>query len=146
MNNDYNGDARRILDFNRCSIICSTEFEIVNVYQTILSNFEIVRVKNRFAHPLFVGTRDCIINIKVKGFICEIQLHYSEFLKLKKMQHITYDVFMGKQPDNLRKMERFCGGWWRRGGVEDFVVEGLGERDFERVKALADFSEKEVRM
>ncbi|GMH86858.1 hypothetical protein TrST_g12251 [Triparma strigata] len=145
--NDYDGDARRILDFVRCSIVCQDEFEIVNVYQHVLENFETVRVKNRFSECLFVGTRDCLINVKVKGHICEIQLQFAPLLALKEMQHVTWDCYMGKVPDKsmMKKMEMFCSGWWRNNRTaRDLVVEVLDSRNMDRIKALADFSEKEL--
>ena len=52
--NEYGGDASKIVDVVRCSIVVNREEELVTVAQN-LETLEVVRLKNRFSEPLFNG-------------------------------------------------------------------------------------------
>ena len=68
-------------------------------------------MKNRFANPLFTGIRDLLINFRVDGHICEVQVHLSHLLALKHTAHKYYsyfrDYFVGTDESYKIRMELF---------------------------------------
>jgi tetratricopeptide (TPR) repeat protein len=74
-----------IYDILRAAFVCDTEEQIRNVYDLICndSNFQIIRVKNRFRTPTTAGFRDILVNVLIEDigpsgrpthFVCEIQI------------------------------------------------------------------------
>jgi len=74
------------------------------------SEFEVVRLKNRFKTPLFNGYRDALYNIvveveeeddtggnnsgrRVVKHVCEVQLHLADIVAHKEDTHVFYEYF-----------------------------------------------------
>lgn len=61
--------------------------------RSIQGTFSVVRVKDRICtKPVGSGYRDCLMNIEVDGFICELQLQFQQYNELKEtFGHRTYE-------------------------------------------------------
>ena len=93
VDNEYDGDASRIIDVIRCSIVVETEDDLNKVAKYLQDSGVIVRLKNRFKEPLWNGYCDALYNIKIEDFICEVQLHLVHALALKAESHKYYAFF-----------------------------------------------------
>ena len=88
---------------------CKTMDEVADVLRRILacSDIEIVRFKDRFAHPA-AGWRDAMINYRVKGsdHICEVQIIHEQLLVCRKQLggHESY-----AQERNAREILEYLG-------------------------------------
>jgi len=80
-----------ICDIVRASIVCVNERQLLSLLQLFSVLPETVYVKNRFRLPAANGYRDVLLYLKMKcedingksfNFICELQLHHMEMLKL----------------------------------------------------------------
>ncbi|GMI00105.1 hypothetical protein TrST_g4277 [Triparma strigata] len=91
--NEYDGNHLCMLDLVRCSIIVETEEQLAGVLEKMLAMGIVVRLKNRFANPLPTGIRDCLMNVRVSGHICEVQLHLAPIIKEKGAMHEFYNFF-----------------------------------------------------
>lgn len=97
------GDATKMRDLVRSSIIVNNEADVKEALEAIKSKFEVTRIKDRFASPLSTGYRDMLINVKLPGGIeGEIQVHVPEMIAAKKVGHKLYDVTR-KLPDGPEK-------------------------------------------
>jgi tetratricopeptide (TPR) repeat protein len=102
---DYGGVMERLCDLVRCSITVGNEEDLVATLVAIKGEYSVVRLKNRFANPMFTGIMDCLLNVEVEvelpyglkikriKHICEIQLHLAPILALKKECHKWYEIF-----------------------------------------------------
>ena len=54
-----------------------------------------LRLKNRFATPHFSGMRDCLLNLVVDGFVCEVQIRQRAIHAFAKeaQSHEHYEFF-----------------------------------------------------
>jgi hypothetical protein len=60
--------------------------------RSIQGTFSVMRVKDRICtKPVGSGYRDCLMNIEVDGFICELQLQFQQYNELKEVEHRTYE-------------------------------------------------------
>ena len=92
---DYGGDARRLRDVLRGSVVCETvdELDVVVDALRAVKDVEVIRIKNRFRDkPTPSGYRDVNINILYHGFVVELQLHLSEVLQVADKQHVAYEA------------------------------------------------------
>mgnify|MGYP001395784482 CR=1 FL=1 len=94
-NLDYGGDASRIRDILRGSVVCETVDElnvVVNALRAV-KDVEVIRIKNRFRDkPTPSGYRDVNINIDYHGMVVELQLHLSGVLQVADKQHVAYEA------------------------------------------------------
>jgi tetratricopeptide (TPR) repeat protein len=100
---EYDNNWHKLVDVVRCSIVCTTEEELEKVAQVLGQtgdSVKLVRLKNRFKHPLFNGYRDALYNVAVRlddgegaWHICEIQLHLAAVLSHKDESHHYYEFF-----------------------------------------------------
>lgn len=71
----YGGKVSRVFDVVRGSLIVETESQVLDVYEKI-SKLDVVRLKNRFAKPLYTGYRDLLLTIAVPvedgDHLCEL--------------------------------------------------------------------------
>ncbi|TNE86687.1 MAG: hypothetical protein EP330_21095 [Deltaproteobacteria bacterium] len=87
----YGGDASRLTDIARGSIIFQDELEVRESFPKILDMFgglgweQVGDVKDRFMDPAS-GYRDMLMNVSIDGHICELQLH------VKKMDEAKHDA------------------------------------------------------
>ena len=112
--NEYGGDFSQIVDCVRCSIVVHTEAELLVVAtllaehglplsqlatvsgdEPVLGQFVLVRLKNRYAEPLFNGYQDGLYSIAlyVGGglwTVCEVQVHLAAVLVFKEDSHGYY--------------------------------------------------------
>ena len=101
---DYEGDASRLVDVNRCSIVVDEEQQLVAVASKLMegSLCEVVRLKNRFAEPLFNGYRDALYSVRVSSgdisHVCELQLHLAAVIAHKEKTHHYYEYDAARKP------------------------------------------------
>lgn len=89
---DYNGDASKIKDVLRASIIYKNLDQVQSGLEKLQSEGNILEVKDRFAQPTSSGYRDALINVRTSnGTVAEIQLHLEPILEAKKEGHVYYE-------------------------------------------------------
>jgi hypothetical protein len=80
---DYDGDASRITDLARSSVICENPQQVYKALGELESQFKVVRVKDRFEKPVN-GYRDMLVNLEMSnGHIVEVQLHVRSVMEVK---------------------------------------------------------------
>ena len=80
---DYAGDAARITDLARSSVIFKTEEQVLQALKMLQDNMNVIRIKNRFQSPVN-GYRDVLLNVLMpNGHIAEVQLHLRSILETK---------------------------------------------------------------
>ncbi|GAB5389208.1 MAG: hypothetical protein Alpg2KO_21760 [Alphaproteobacteria bacterium] len=88
---DYAGDASRLIDLARGSIVVMSLEEVDEVRDFFSRHGRIVREKDRFAKPLKHGHRDLTLNVELDcGHICEVQIHLLEMFAFKSETHALY--------------------------------------------------------
>jgi hypothetical protein len=92
INTEYDGDASRITDLARSSIVCDNPQQIQEALGALKSEFNVVRLKDRFQAPVN-GYRDMLINLEMpNGHIVEVQLHLRGVLDVKNgVGHQLYE-------------------------------------------------------
>jgi tetratricopeptide (TPR) repeat protein len=160
MVNDYSNKHLRLCDIVRCSVVVDTEEQLSALLSAFINN-EIagitpVRLKNRFANPMFTGIRDCLMNVNIKcpdgsSHIGEVQLHFAPILALKGLCHVYYEFFReffaGADSSYQMRLEMF-----EKLGiiiqpdqtVEEAIVAILKGDDMERLQALAEITSNHV--
>ncbi|MEC4728182.1 RelA/SpoT domain-containing protein [Shewanella sp. D64] len=94
----FNGDASQITDLARASIVAHNIHDLMQAYQTLSEQTEVIQVKNRFASPKESGYRDlnALIKLPQTGMIVEVQLHLNEIAKIKSgSEHQNYQEVQG---------------------------------------------------
>lgn len=92
IDNDYEGDASRLLDICRASLMFDNVSDIEKALTQISEQINIVRVKDRFNHPNETGYKDIMLNLKMQnGYICELQIHLKSLLAVKHVAHELYE-------------------------------------------------------
>lgn len=89
-----NGDASQLTDLARASIVAGSIYDLVHAYETLSTQSQIIKVKNRFASPKQSGYRDLNVLIKLpkSQMIAEVQLHLSEIANIKNgAEHKVYE-------------------------------------------------------
>ena len=80
---DYGGDASRITDLARSSVIFDTEEQVLQALDILRQDMNVIRIKNRFAKPVN-GYRDVLLNVLMPNkHIAEMQLHLRSILDVK---------------------------------------------------------------
>merc|ERR1712232_1077300 len=91
----YKGDASRVLDFVRSSVVCTNVVEMVHVLEFVLAQAQAFVVKNRYDVKFDAATtggyRDINLHLTFDvlhktcyaGFVFELQIILDEFLKIK---------------------------------------------------------------
>jgi len=120
---EYDGDYTRILDYVRISILCETVSDLAQMLYWFLhpdrnDRFEAVRTKDRISRnapwdsELSGGNRDVMINGWLQlgngvEFIVEIQLHMRGLFELKHDLHVLYSGsrVLGAMDDRMVKHE-----------------------------------------
>ena len=89
---DYGGDARRLRDILRGSVVCETvdELDVVVDALRAVKDVEVISSRTASATSPRPGYRDVNINIDYHGFVVELQLHLSEVLQVSDRQHVAY--------------------------------------------------------
>jgi hypothetical protein len=137
--NEYAGDYSLLVDVTRCSIVCSTEEQLQSVAQALGKagdGVKVVRLKNRFLHPLFNGYRDALYNVAVRAgeggawHVCEVQLHLAAVLSHKEVSHGYYEFFRSYFKGNVGAAEE------RMGALDKLLQHGEQDINQLTVKAL----------
>ena len=82
---DYGGDASRIMDLSRASIVYDNFDSLQKGLAALEGKVEIVRDKNRFEKPTSAGYRDVTLNLRMpNGHIVELQLHLKQIMEVKQ--------------------------------------------------------------
>jgi hypothetical protein len=71
---EYNGDVERVSNVNSNSIIYDSVEKITEARGAIAKTTEVISVVDRFEKPLLDGYRDILLNVRIKGVICELRL------------------------------------------------------------------------
>jgi tetratricopeptide (TPR) repeat protein len=165
--NDYKGDHSRLCDIARCSVVVGTEDELSLLLKAFVENkfngISVVRLKNRFASPMFTGIRDCLMNVEITcaddtacgsdgakkratKHVGEIQLHYANILALKGECHAYYEFFReffsGTNESYHRRLKMFekLGEINEGESIEDKVRTILSGEDKEKLKAMVEIA------
>jgi hypothetical protein len=89
---DYGGDASKIKDILRASVIYKKYEQVESGLKQLQQETNVVGLKDKFAKPTLAGYRDALINIKTQnGTIAEVQLHLEPILEAKKEGHKYYE-------------------------------------------------------
>ena len=116
---DYRGQARRLCDCVRCSVIVNSEAQLIAVAQALEDSaaapdgveFKVVKLKNRFKEPLYNGYRDALYSIRVRvpgtdaWHVCEMQLHLAEIIAHKSATHVLYEFFRSYFAGNMEAVD-----------------------------------------
>jgi RHS repeat-associated protein len=89
---DYGGDASRITDLSRSSMVFKNEADLQNAAKELESTSKVVKVKDRFVEPVN-GYRDKLYTLEMpNGHVVETQLHLEKVLQAKDGQgHALYE-------------------------------------------------------
>jgi hypothetical protein len=90
---DYGGDASKLLDLARASIVYDSFDKLMDGLAQSSQWMNVVREKNRFTEPTPAGYRDILLNVKLSnGHIAELQLHLEQILQVKSGEgHKLYE-------------------------------------------------------
>lgn len=89
----FDGDVRLLTDITRGSIIANNLDSLTASYQQLATNYEVIQLKNRFAHPKASGYRDlnALIKLPNSHMIVEVQFHLADIAEIKSgAEHQTY--------------------------------------------------------
>ncbi|MGZ9897451.1 RelA/SpoT domain-containing protein [Shewanella gaetbuli] len=92
--NKFDGDASRITDLARGSLVADNVADLMASYQKLTETTEIIQVKNRFANPKASGYRDLNVLVKLpqSQMIVEVQLHLHSIAEIKSgVDHANYE-------------------------------------------------------
>ena len=90
----FNGDASQITDLARASIVAGSIQDLMQVYQILNEQTQVVKQKNRFAEPKTSGYRDLnlLVRLPQSGMIAEVQLHLQDIANIKNgPEHKVYE-------------------------------------------------------
>lgn len=102
---ELNHQATELTDLVRASIIADSPEQLVQAYEQLEQQAELVAVKNRFAEPGPSGYRDLkvLVTLPQSGLIAEVQLHLRSIYELKNgPDHQRYQ--------QIQKIERMAQG------------------------------------
>jgi hypothetical protein len=104
--NDYYGDASRITDLARSSVVFKTMKEVRAALAEVQSTQRTIRIKNRF-DQVSTGYRDILINLQMpNGHIVEMQIHLEAIITVK--QGLGHQLYVQEDSirDNAKKQGR----------------------------------------
>ena len=81
INDEYGGDAARLVDAVRCSVVVDTAAQLAAVARALRDGAAVVGARNRFADPPWDGYRDALCHVRVDGHVCAVQLHLGAILQ-----------------------------------------------------------------
>lgn len=153
------GDFTYITDVYRTSLTCETLEHVAEIWKVLeclgrnsldrqtplktlnltstKDHFIVERMKNRFRSPAVGGYRDLLANVRINGYVCELQVHYRPFYDLfgnsgrhlaKWFNHFREEDDMLEEETNITcsvKGEHHIGGRYT-GDVENGQRHGLG--------------------
>jgi hypothetical protein len=101
---EYAGDASKLRDVLRGSIIVETAIQVNEVYQTILNDFDILGSRNGYAKTVHSsdGYFDAKVDVEFMGISAEIQIHTRAMLSAKEQAHALFE----KRQDIQRSVKK----------------------------------------
>lgn len=84
---DYSGDARKIKDLARVTIVSENPQAVVREIQR---RFKVEPKRNNFGKATQDGYQDALFNVPIEGGSAEIQVHHPALLKAKERTHPLY--------------------------------------------------------
>ncbi|MCO4746593.1 MAG: hypothetical protein KC912_17495 [Proteobacteria bacterium] len=105
----YGGDASRLTDIARGSIVFKDELEVRESFPAVVEELEkrgwnlVGNVKDRFLDPAS-GYRDMLMNVDIDGHICELQLHVEKMMEAKhdSAGHDNYKVIRDIELEQMK--------------------------------------------
>ncbi|GLS89959.1 phosphoribosylglycinamide formyltransferase [Psychromonas marina] len=94
INSKLGGHSEQITDLARTSIVSSDVSALVNVFESLEQQTEILRIKNRFKTPGASGYRDLslLVRLPETQIVAEVQLHLEAFSIIKNgAEHENYE-------------------------------------------------------
>ena len=111
MDDDYDGDARRVVDFVRASGTFETPADLVSALAQLdvipfddhTPRLRVVRAKDKFNHPRD-GYRDLLLNVALvedgdEAHVGELQMHIAAIIEKKEAAHVSYGITRGLDLD-----------------------------------------------
>lgn len=94
INSKLGGQSEKITDLARTSLVSSDVSSLVNVFELLAQQTDVLRVKNRFKTPGASGYRDLSLLVRLPDsqIIAEVQLHLEAFSEIKNgVEHYNYE-------------------------------------------------------
>lgn len=97
LNGEYRGEANRLKDLVRFSIIADKPALLLAALEHLqsLPGWKMLSCKNKYASPTPLGYRDLNTCFRVPlddgFFLCEIQLHLKTMIEVKEQAHVFYE-------------------------------------------------------
>lgn len=134
---DYGGDASRITDIARSSVIFETESQVLQALDMLQDDMNVIRIKNRFQSPVN-GYRDVLLNILMpNGHIVEMQLHLRSILEVKyKFGDNIYQEIRSIEADAEQEQRDLTPSEAKRIQELSSEAKRLYDRAFEQSKTL----------
>ncbi|KAB0287149.1 RelA/SpoT domain-containing protein [Vibrio fortis] len=101
---ELNGDVSRITDLARATIIANDVESLVEVYEAVSREADVVKVKNKFKSPADSGYRDLnlLVRLPKTNIIAEVQLHLKAIADVKSgPEHELYEIIQGIERNAL---------------------------------------------
>ena len=95
---ELDGDNTRITDLARATIIANDVESLVEVYEALSREADVVKVKNKFKSPADSGYRDLnlLVRLPKTNMIAEVQLHLKAIADVKSgPEHELYEIIQG---------------------------------------------------
>jgi hypothetical protein len=96
----YTGHSEKITDLARTSMVAQDIPALINVFELLEKNTQLLRIKNRFVTPNPSGYRDLslLVRLPESGIIAEVQLHLEAFSVIKNgKEHDNYELIQQMQ-------------------------------------------------
>ncbi|MEZ9058224.1 RelA/SpoT domain-containing protein [Vibrio pelagius] len=101
---ELDGDVTRITDLARATIIANDVESLVEVYEAVSREADVVKVKNKFKSPADSGYRDLnlLVRLPKTNIIAEVQLHLKAIADVKSgPEHELYEIIQGIERNAL---------------------------------------------
>ncbi|MDN3701580.1 RelA/SpoT domain-containing protein [Vibrio artabrorum] len=95
---ELDGNVTRITDLARATIIANDVESLVEVYEALSREADVVKVKNKFKSPADSGYRDLnlLVRLPKTNIIAEVQLHLKAIADVKSgPEHELYEIIQG---------------------------------------------------
>ncbi len=95
---ELDGDVTRITDLARATIIANDVESLVEVYESLSREADVVKLKNKFKSPADSGYRDInlLVRLPKTNIIAEVQLHLKAIADVKSgPEHELYEIIQG---------------------------------------------------
>lgn len=114
--NKHDGAVEQITDLARSSLIAKNSHELINAFELLEQETEIVQIKNRFNNPKANGYRDInlLVRLPKTQMVVEVQLHLNRIEAIKngpehdnyvKIQQISHNA--KQQQREISEIEAF---------------------------------------